>query len=194
MNRCDDRWLVEPPNDETAKIALSAINKSYALPRAVANQIRRLLGDHDRWRIRVAAHNRRHDRRVYDPQSLDTMHSEMGIDDRRLINSHLACAGRVPSRGGSAPNEGLDIRVAPQLRSRRYLHATDVVEGLGVQNPEVPAHTSDGASHIVGRAQVVEIDHWSIKRIGRSKCHLAAAEWSTNVGGEGYSIPVWRPG
>src|ERR1700724_2487893 len=96
-----------------SKLRPARKRRLYARPRRVANQIRRLLGDHDRWRILVAAHNRRHDRRVYDPQSLDTTHSEMGIDDRRLINSHLACAGRVPSGGGSAPNEALDIRVAP---------------------------------------------------------------------------------
>ena len=111
------------------------------MPGGVANQIRRLLGYHDCWRVRVAAHDRRHDRRVHDPQSLNSAHFQKGIDYRHLVIAHLACASRVPSGGRGAPNEGLDINVAPHIHSRRYLLATDIIERFGVQNSEVPTHT-----------------------------------------------------
>src|SRR5919109_1739908 len=105
-----------------------------------ANQIRRLLGDHDRWRIGVTAHDRRHDRRVHDSQRLDSVHAEMWIDDRHLIVAHLARADGVPRGGGRAPDKGLDVRVASQVRPRRYLLAADVVKCFGIQDLEVPAY------------------------------------------------------
>ena len=79
-------------------------------------------------------------------------------------------------------HKGLDIRVAPRIRARRYLLATDIVEWLGVENAEVPAHAGNGASHVVGYAQVVEIDDRPIERIGRSERDLAAAQRPVDIG------------
>src|SRR5918999_6270687 len=112
-----------------------------------ANQIRRLLGDHDRWRIGVTAHDRRHDRRVHDPQRLDSVHAEMWIDDRHLIVAHLARADGVPRGGGRAPHKRLKIRVASHIYTRCYLLPADVIKCLGIQNLEVPAYAGDGAPH-----------------------------------------------
>jgi len=56
---------------------------------------RALLAHHDRRRLRVAADQLRHDRRIDDAQSLETVHAELRIDDRHLVVAHLAGADWV---------------------------------------------------------------------------------------------------
>ena len=169
----------------------------YAKPEnalAVPNQIRGLLGDHDRRRIGVAAHDGRHDRGIDHPQSLDSVHLQAGIDDRHGVVAHLAGAGRVPGGGGRTPHEGFEIRVASEVRSRCHLLAPDVVEGFRVENLEVPAYSGDGAAHIVGMAQVVGVDDRPVKRIGRGQRDRTAAERTIDIGGERDAVPVGRSG
>ena len=50
----------------------------------VADQVRSLLGDHDRRAVRVATNDCWHDGRIDDPQALDPMDAEAGIDDQPI--------------------------------------------------------------------------------------------------------------
>ncbi len=52
---------------------------------ATEDQIRGLLGDHDRRSVRVAAGDRRHDRCVDDAQAVDAANAQLGIDDRGVV-------------------------------------------------------------------------------------------------------------
>src|SRR5438046_1797517 len=45
------------------------------------DQVGRLLSNHDRGGVRVATHDRGHDRGIYDPEPLDTVYAQSSIDD-----------------------------------------------------------------------------------------------------------------
>src|SRR6185436_570271 len=54
------------------------------------NKIGGALGDHDRRRIGIAADDRRHDRRVADPQFVNATDLQGWINDRVTIDAHAA--------------------------------------------------------------------------------------------------------
>ena len=100
-----------------------------------ADQVRRPLADHDRRRVRVAAHDRRHDRAVDDAQALDAVHAQLAVDDGVEPSPSRRCppGGRAPASCGScgragrrrgprprpATAPGSRARAAPGARSRR---------------------------------------------------------------------------
>ena len=61
------------------------------------------LGDHHDPGVAVARRDGRHHARVGDPQALDAVDAQLGIDDRELVEAHLAGAGLVVVRVGLAP-------------------------------------------------------------------------------------------
>ncbi len=74
---------------------------------APADQIRGLLGDHHRRRVRVRARDRRHDGRVDDPQPLDPVDAQLGVDHR----ADRARRGRVVDRLAVRADPGQDVLV-----------------------------------------------------------------------------------
>ena len=86
-------------------------------------QLRRTLGDHGYRRIRVAADQGRHDRRIDDTQSLDATHAQLAVDNGGLVVPHAAAADRVIDRFGLAADKGDEIRIALRIRAGEDLIA-----------------------------------------------------------------------
>ena len=61
----------------------------------LAHHIGELLANHDRRGVGVAGDHGRHDRGVGDPQRLDPMNPEFGVNHRHRVGPHLASARRV---------------------------------------------------------------------------------------------------
>src|SRR5580658_1446736 len=60
-----------------------------------ADEIGRLLADHDRGRVSVAAGYRRHDGGIGDAQSFNAIDAQLRVDDAHGIDAHFTGAGLV---------------------------------------------------------------------------------------------------
>ncbi len=92
----------------TARSPSKADGSSARKPKARLrrlDQVRRLLGNHDGRRIGVAADQRRHDRGIDDPKSLQSAHTQFGVHYGRVIDTHLA-ASRIWRRRFSGSETG----------------------------------------------------------------------------------------
>jgi hypothetical protein len=95
-----------------------------------ANDVGGFLADHDGRRIEVAAHHRRHDRRIDDAQTLGAAHAQAGVDHGHGIvgSAHLAGGRRVEGALGLAPDVGVDVGVGGDRRPGRELRAAIGIE------------------------------------------------------------------
>src|SRR5690606_26780362 len=84
---------------------------------ALADQVRGALADHDARGVGVAARDARHDRAIRDPEALDPAHAELPVDDRHLVDAHLAGADRVVDGRGPEPDLRLELRVGLAMRA-----------------------------------------------------------------------------
>jgi hypothetical protein len=75
-----------------------------ATPTARGRDQHLFLGDHDRGRVRVAARNRGHDRRVDHPEARHAAHAELGVDHGERVRAIEILGGReVPGIDGGPP-------------------------------------------------------------------------------------------
>jgi hypothetical protein len=90
---------------------------------AAADQIGRLLGDHDDRRVDVAADQVRHDRGVDHAQPLDPEDAQLAVDHRRVLalGTHPAGAERVMDADPCRPDMSVDLLIGGFARPRRDL-------------------------------------------------------------------------
>ena len=82
------------------------------------NQVRRLLRDHHRRRMRVAGNQRRHDRAIHHAQSCKTVHAQPIVDHGHRIAAHLAGAGRMEDRRAVVAREFEQVFVGLRAAAR----------------------------------------------------------------------------
>ena len=97
----------DPSSRSSAGVSLGVASHRDPERGCPADQIRGLLGDHHRRRVRVRARDRRHDGGVDDAQPLDPVDAQLGIDHR----ADRARRGRVVDR--------LAVRARPTPGCRR---------------------------------------------------------------------------
>src|SRR6266545_3466801 len=96
--------------------------------RMALDQIRSLLGNRNRRRVRVSGDLERNDRSVNDAQPVDATRAQPIIDDGHRVISHLACPDRVIDRlGGLAVVFG-EVVVGLRDLARPPLFAAKPVE------------------------------------------------------------------
>ena len=134
------------------------------------DQVRRLLADHDRRGVGVAARDRRHDGGIGDAQALEAVDAQLGVDDR----SDRAGRGRVVDGVRRAPDEVHDlvVRVAGR-RGVRLAH--DLPERLLLGDLERLAHAREHALAILlGGQEVAQHDRLGVRH-RRAQLHEATA-------------------
>ena len=69
------------------------------------------LGDHHDPRVAVARRHGGHDARVGDPQALDAVDAQLGVDDGHVVEAHAARAGLVVVRVGLVASRSVQLVV-----------------------------------------------------------------------------------
>ena len=120
-----------------------------------ANHVARLFGDHDRRRVGVARRDRRHDRRVHDPQAGDAVHAQSRVDH----------AARIAGRSHPARADGMEDRRADVARgaSERFFPLDRVRPG---RNSSGSNGASAGAATI-RRVRRSDVDRDAAVLVGR---------------------------
>ncbi len=95
-----------------------------------SKEIGGLFGNHIHRRIRVAADDMGHDRRIDDTQILDAMYPKFRINHCHVISAHFTAAGRVPGRGSGPPDEGFQISIASNGDARGDFQMANLFKSL----------------------------------------------------------------
>jgi len=96
--------------------------------RVLQDHVRAFFRDHDDRRIGVAGHDRRHDRAVDHAQTLDAMHAQSLVDDRRQVGAHAAGAGGMEYGRSRLARECEQVGIARALRAGRLLRGDVALE------------------------------------------------------------------
>jgi hypothetical protein len=139
------------------------------------NHVRGLLGDHENAGVHVAYGHRRHDRGVRDPERLDPVDPELGIDDGRGIvgRAHLRGADLVVHHRREVHNGAAPVIVARELvaRAARDLVLVEAApvggEGPGLGQPDRVLHALEDDLQVGRVLEEVRLDDGRLEGIAR---------------------------
>lgn len=136
--------------------------------------IRRLLGNHDRRHVGVAAHDARHDRGMDPAQTWHTVHSPLSVHHRHVVLAHAAGAHGVVHRVGDFSNPVFPLFVGPRICRRCLLFAVRRQCGLdqnflGLANPVAQA------LQVTRAAQKLRGNQRRTDRVAVGQLHTASA-------------------
>lgn len=154
-----------------------------SLKPAVLDHVAALLGDHDDRRVGVARGDDGHDRGVDDPEPVEPVHAQLGVDHRAGVvrGAHPARARLVVLRPRLAANRALPVRVAAEREvltagDGRAVHPEAVpLQGGGLREPDGELDAVDEHGDIVGVRQVAREDPRVRERVVGGQAEEAAA-------------------
>src|SRR5215212_9611508 len=139
-----------------------------------------LPADHRRGRVRVHGDGVGHDRGVRNPQPLDAMDAERGVDHRVCSDAHTTRAHGVEPGADVARDVSRDLGIVADRGSREMLTGVPRGEGRPLRDLPTEANGPDHGLHVVRMAEVARVDlEWSI-RIGGCEADRTAAPGASN--------------
>src|SRR5215510_2065074 len=146
-----------------------------AVSRMALDQIRSLLGNRNRRRVRVSGDLERNDRSVNHAQAFDATRAQSIIDDGRRVISHLACPDRVIERLGGLADVFGKVVVGLRDLARPPLFAAKPVEMTRAENLAREFDSLDAGGKIGLRSQIVGLNRRRGERILRFQSDVASA-------------------
>ena len=141
---------------------------------AAQDQVRRLLADHRRRRLGVAADQARHDRGVGDTQVLHRADPQLRIEHRVRIAAHAAGADRMILRVGMGPDQSTQ-RVLVVGAAAVHQPPAQRAQRRRVVDPLADPRARQHGLHVARVGQEVRIDHRRIAHVGAGQPNRAAA-------------------
>src|SRR5499426_3930802 len=143
--------------------------------RMALDQIRSLLGNRNRRRVRVSCDLNRNDRSVNHAQALDATRAQPIINDGRRVISHLARPDRVIERLGGLADVVGKVVVGLRDLARPPLFAAKPVEMSRAENLAREFDALDAGGKIGLRSQIVGLNRRRDERVFRSQFDLSFA-------------------
>ena len=132
------------------------------------DQIRGFLTDHDRRRVRVCAHQRRHDRSIHHTQAFRSPYAQLGIDDGERVVPHATRSDRVVHGVGPLAQQRTNVVVRSRAGREQVLRHEP---GHGRRRHQPPGQlvSVDQNLEIIVVLEECRVDQRYIERIGASQ-------------------------
>src|SRR6266540_3966068 len=143
--------------------------------RRALDQIRSLLGNRNRRRVRVSGDLERNDRSVNDAQPVDATRAQPFIFYGYLFISHLACPDRVIDRLGGLADVFGEVVVGLRDLARPPLFAAKPVEMSRAEDLAREFDALDAGGKIGLRSQIVGLNRRRDERVFRFQSDVASA-------------------
>ena len=139
------------------------------------HEVRALFGNHDGGGIGVARGHRRHNRGICDPQSTDTMYTQLIVDHGHVVVTHLGRAAGMVADAAGLPDIVVDLVVRRYMRTGGDF-ATAIRRKSGLsQNIPRKSYCLARPLQISTRRKQVGVETDRLVWIGRTQPNTAAA-------------------
>lgn len=103
------------------------------------------------------------------------MHAQLGVDHRVFIAAHAASAHRVENRRADARGGFVQLLLGLQRLARQVFHRFELAQGRRRDDAPRQADGIGGHAQVFGVAEVVGLDQWRVRRVGRADIDPATA-------------------